>query len=461
MIRRLFKRAVARQAWRVACSGMFASLALVGSTNASTGISGTMSNFDVFNDSTTDAYGAELELEGLHPQEVMDTYPSHFSNKVVEEYSNGNTFGTRIRYSTYNFNAAGFLAPSVPQSTNGHFCVNIPGCEHFGFSVSNQPTATRFYWLDNGAQRIGNTPMAIPNPTWTYQPAANGQPAVMQAEVAVPEPAEKIKQNPDSIWMKVYKTELERPVRLGELMSNGGVSPEDESETETEWELLEGGKMKAAEAEVPERGKSVIRRYEFYEYSGPYDEEHEPISIFLDEEMNEPPAGELGAFIAANMVAANLGELPNLGDFDGNGVLDIADLDALGQSVRAGDNDLLYDVNGDMAVDAIDYQLWVTDLRRSWMGDANLDGEFNSEDLVTVFQAGQYEDGLAANSSWVTGDWNADAEFDTADLILAFQDGGYGSGDRAAVAAVPEPSVWGTLAVLAATAASCRLRRSR
>ena len=42
-----------------------------------------------------------------------------------------------------------------------------------------------------------------------------------------------------------------------------------------------------------------------------------------------------------------------------------------------------------------------------------------------VFQAGEYEDGIAANSSWAEGDWNADGEFDSQDFVFAFQQGEY------------------------------------
>lgn len=58
-------------------------------------------------------------------------------------------------------------------------------------------------------------------------------------------------------------------------------------------------------------------------------------------------------------------------------------------------------------------------------GDANLDGQFNSGDLVLVFQAGQFEDGVAGNSTREQGDWDGDREFGTADLITAFQGGAY------------------------------------
>jgi hypothetical protein len=53
---------------------------------------------------------------------------------------------------------------------------------------------------------------------------------------------------------------------------------------------------------------------------------------------------------------------------------------------------------------------------------------FDSGDLVTVFVAGEYEDGIAGNSTFAEGDWNGDGEFDTGDLVDAFQRGHYVAG---------------------------------
>jgi hypothetical protein len=58
-------------------------------------------------------------------------------------------------------------------------------------------------------------------------------------------------------------------------------------------------------------------------------------------------------------------------------------------------------------------------------GDANHDGIFNSSDLVLVFVAGEYEDGVGLNSTWEEGDWNGDGDFTTADLVAAFVAGRY------------------------------------
>jgi hypothetical protein len=83
---------------------------------------------------------------------------------------------------------------------------------------------------------------------------------------------------------------------------------------------------------------------------------------------------------------------------------------------------------------------WVNNLRRTYFGDSNLDGEFNSTDLVRLFTVGEYEDGIAANSGWSDGDWNGDQEFDSGDFVSAFAAGGYEQGPRPAVSIVPEPS---------------------
>jgi hypothetical protein len=144
-----------------------------------------------------------------------------------------------------------------------------------------------------------------------------------------------------------------------------------------------------------------------------------------------------------------------LGDLNGNAKLDLADLELLIEAFRSGD--FAGDVSGDGQIDFDDVETWVSDLKGTYFGDANLDGEFDSADLVNVFTAGEYEDAIAGNSRWSTGDWNADFDFSTGDLVLAFQDGGYDQGPRASVLSVPEPSA----AMLIALAATVTVSASR
>ena len=150
------------------------------------------------------------------------------------------------------------------------------------------------------------------------------------------------------------------------------------------------------------------------------------------------------------------------GDFDGDGQLTATDIDQLTVEVRNGTNNLFFDVTGDGAVDEEDRAEWVDVLRFTYFGDSNLDGEFNTADLVVVLTAGEYEDQTAVNSGWATGDWNGDGDFTTADFVTALSAGGYELGPRTAVAAVPEPSsvVLLPLAVLVAGTALRRRTRS-
>jgi hypothetical protein len=86
------------------------------------------------------------------------------------------------------------------------------------------------------------------------------------------------------------------------------------------------------------------------------------------------------------------------------------------------------DLDADGDIDFVSASLLVGRIvwhERRLLGDTNADGHFNSSDLVRVFQAGEYEDGIALNSTFAEGDWNGDGEFDSADLVLAFQAGHY------------------------------------
>ncbi len=123
------------------------------------------------------------------------------------------------------------------------------------------------------------------------------------------------------------------------------------------------------------------------------------------------------------------------GDFNSDGKLDAADVNSLVEQIN-GAKDASFDVSGDGAVDVADLNVWIKDIQGTWIGDANLDGEFNSTDFVVVFGAGEYEDATAGNSTWEEGDWNGDGDFNSSDFVAAFSDGGY---EKGPVVAVPEP----------------------
>jgi hypothetical protein len=174
--------------------------------------------------------------------------------------------------------------------------------------------------------------------------------------------------------------------------------------------------------------------------------------------MDQPLLWEIG--YTATDVILSIVDRPAPGDFSRDGVLDVADIDLLSAEVRAGSHDVEFDLNNDRLVDSQDRRVWVNDLRKSHFGDSNLDGEFNSSDLVAVFQAGQYEDSTVGNATWATGDWNGDGDFDSADFVTAFQEGGYERGPRQAIHAVPEPSGVCVLSSVACVFALMRRKRN-
>lgn len=144
---------------------------------------------------------------------------------------------------------------------------------------------------------------------------------------------------------------------------------------------------------------------------------------------------------------------PRPGDVDENGVIDPTDVDLLGLMIRNASGDPFFDVNSDDRLDNEDYQFWVESIAMTVPGDANFDKSFDSNDLSTVFQLAEYEDGEALNSTWREGDWNGDGEFDSGDLVVAFSTGAF---ERNALIVVPEPSAFVFVLIFALVASSFR-----
>ena len=144
------------------------------------------------------------------------------------------------------------------------------------------------------------------------------------------------------------------------------------------------------------------------------------------------------------------------GDFNGNGLFDVEDADRLTDHVRRSpSNDIVFDLDGDGRDLFSDLEYWVKEIGNIYFGDANVDGVFDSNDLIQVLANNEYEDAIRRNSVWSEGDWNGNGDFTADDLMLALDDGGYEMGPRPQP--VPEPASFG--------AAACRglvaLRRHR
>ena len=327
-----------------------ASLALVPVTGSASVI-GFLGNFDVINDTGHTTHGFEIELEGLHLEDITDTFgganrgfPSgrgfdsatsvqRYGAPRVEEYTvNGAFAGTRVTYyGIYTNGSWDYGTPDVSTlgggfATPGDNCWSGGGvgysaatpCDHFGVGTTRNATKTTYSWLSESAPGVlssANGVVQLPAPVWEVvpPPLVVGQPPeppVVRALIQAPEPVNE-KQFGDAIWVKVFTTELKNPAELEDLI--GGNPIIDGAETETEWALLQQdpGKPGSGQLEsgylnpVGKDAASIVRRYEFYKFSGVYkDKDHE--ATFADGFGDSHPGpDDVGTYIGAQNGAAN------------------------------------------------------------------------------------------------------------------------------------------------------------
>jgi hypothetical protein len=100
------------------------------------------------------------------------------------------------------------------------------------------------------------------------------------------------------------------------------------------------------------------------------------------------------------------------------------------EAIRPTAADVDNDGDADFVIGNIEGAAWYESMIP---GDANDNGRFDSSDLVTVFQAGEYEDQVPFNSTFEEGDWDGDYDFTTADLVFALAAGRYPADQTASV----------------------------
>ena len=306
---------------------------------------GTLSNFDVFNDSTSNYYGFEIEMEGLDISGVAGyngsyyTYPSfsYGAGQVISANDpSTSTLRTLVRYFNGGANSTLPFVGSI-SPTDGHTCIQTTGCEHFGVALNGTPSTTRYYWLDQAGTRatqVNLVGMPVIN-VIPQAPAQQGQPApppVVQMEIEAPEapeaaPGDKFS---DAVWVKIMKTELdsEHMADLDDLMADNHEKIADESDenaVEVEWKILQRrldkpdaqqNKFKL-EAQAGENAEQVLRTYQFYAFTGGYSEEHEAVCAGEAGDCEDAIAGFLqdnpglvpeyiGRLLGQQMVAVNL-----------------------------------------------------------------------------------------------------------------------------------------------------------
>jgi hypothetical protein len=280
---------------------------------------GALGNFDCINDTGSTAHGFEIELDGCLPANVFSTFGSPY-NRYGNPMITTDGVNTFVRYESAYVNGvwavgtdSGTFAPTgghslfFPQYGGDPAYPNVPG-DHFGVALDITPTNTIYRWLlddGNGTLVAAGTTVKLPAPILTVVPPANpANQAGVQAVVQAP-PPENGQGFGDAIWAKVFTTVVENagPVELGDLvLGNAAVPPE--TETEIEWQLLQSNKAgfskKVDNSDVAKGNESVVRRYEFYAYTGGYDpEDHEALNDLYAPQY-------VGAFLGNQNVAANL-----------------------------------------------------------------------------------------------------------------------------------------------------------
>lgn len=308
---------------------------------------GALSNFDVINHTEHEAHGFEIELEGLHPEDIYYTFSAQrYGSPTIVASATGVT----VRWaSAYDFIGQQFFQTTVAHAPNTSFAGTCyqwggasyatSGCEHFGVSLRANATHTTYRWLIADAQTPGalvavDPPVAIPSPVYVVLPPAQAaEPPVLEAEIEAPEPPEAPEMFGNAQWVKVFKTELPREVTLDELVSDNAVVPQDAAHLEVEWEIVQASPPSGGNGNRnrhQNRGslradtRAVIRRYESYAYTGAYDPiTHE--AVCADGLCNAPQEGEVGDFIGAQMAAANVGIPSVTVGLVGNGKVSSAD----------------------------------------------------------------------------------------------------------------------------------------
>ena len=141
------------------------------------------------------------------------------------------------------------------------------------------------------------------------------------------------------------------------------------------------------------------------------------------------------------------------------GFFDVNNLNRFAKSLRLStEKDVAsFDIDNSGTADSGDYRFLIEQIVGVSIGDANLDGQFNSSDFTQVFATAQYEDSVRGNSIWETGDWNGDGEFDSADFILAFESDNYES----PLAVVPEPNGSQVFTTISAAITAALIHRRR
>jgi uncharacterized repeat protein (TIGR02543 family) len=321
-------------------------------------IVGYPANFDTYNNTGSNVYGFEMEVDGIQPGDVTRVFPSNFpvapGQPCVIRYCVGTVTpfagGVYVRWAgQFDPNTQQWSLSTPPANgtvASGESCWTMAlgaryptaGCEHFGISTTRMWTNIVYHWLvpdpNNPGQLVyysGNTvplpgapppppiPVILPQPFVNVIPPAQigAAPAIAFEIQAPPPPPQPVPQYGTAQWVKVFKLEQDNEVDLNDLMGGNPAVPENAAQVETGWKLMQYDPTPHGKGNVLHNQQllgnghhAVVRRYEHYTYTGAYDPiTHE--ALCLDGTCSAPGPGELGDIVGAQNAAVNI-EMPSL-----------------------------------------------------------------------------------------------------------------------------------------------------
>jgi len=331
--------------------------------SAGAAIIGPLANFDVVNDTGKSAYGFEIEIDD----------PSFDHTKVVSVFGLNRVFpsvspdplavvrfgktvitdipGVGVKI-TYGGTIGSVSTPSGVFTTPGESC--WPGanpnwqanpCDHYGVVTIGQPASTKYSWLVESAPGSGtlvNQQSGIPAVAFVYTPAPPPVPnqppvpAVVNVQIHAvapnPEQPENIDLWGEAFWIKTFTTQVNHVIDLADLLRE---DPHQEAlEVESEWSIFQlapagrngANELKEKDLGLAENDKSVIRRYEFYKYTGALNPDGSGEAMCDGPEVPghrcDTPYGDagsgindLGDFVGQQMAGVNLEVVPEPGTY--------------------------------------------------------------------------------------------------------------------------------------------------
>ncbi|MCU1382878.1 MAG: hypothetical protein JWL71_1575, partial [Acidobacteria bacterium] len=310
-------------------------LAVQGAAHAqSATIYGSVGNFDVANNQQREAHGFEVELEGVHPEDIASTFDAqrYGAPAIIPT-----TTGTIVRWVSGYDAASGFAATTAAHPADAPLAgtcyqwagagYDQSGCEHFGASLRVNATRATYRWLVEdpslpGQIVVGAVATAVAAPAYSVAPPlVAGAMPILNADVDAPAAAVFPTHYGDAYWLKIFKADVARGIALDELTNdNPAVVPADAAHLETSWVFIQADpliKFRTSGKTSPSRGRTrnggpigsdaaaVVRRYELYEFAGLYDPVfHQAVCAISN--CSAPADGEVGSLISAQMTAANV-----------------------------------------------------------------------------------------------------------------------------------------------------------